>query len=77
MKLANAHKQNNLANKISQYITEKEQRAVLESSRVVQSQNNTFNSAQMEMAIKQKPMDEPPRKNVDLSQYAVVNNGQE
>ena len=33
IKLANAHKQNSLANKISQYVTEKEQRAVLESSR--------------------------------------------
>lgn len=53
LKLANAYKQNSLASKISQYITEKEQRAVLESTRnVVQSSNNTFNSAQMEMALK-------------------------
>jgi hypothetical protein len=31
----------------------------------------------MEMAIKQRPTEELPRQKVDLSQFAVVNNGQE
>lgn len=48
---------------------------MLESSRTAFQAPVSNNSAQMEMIMKQRPLEELPKKTVDLSQYAVVNNG--